>query len=238
MQIIRDYIKGFFLLLLVAFLYGFATLRNEGREIEEVRISFEDESTPFITRQAVNKLLIQNKVGVKNALKENIALNKMETVVSNHPIIKESQVFMGVHGDLNIALSQRKPIARCNSTESYYIDEYGKSMPLSSNYSARVPIIQGVAKKDIGQVYKLLDYLSNDMFFKEHIIGVQKKENNEYLLKPRVYSYGIELGDINNIHLKLTNYKAFYTKALADQTLANYKKIDLRFYNQVVCTPK
>jgi cell division protein FtsQ len=36
--------------------------------------------------------------------------------------------------------------------------------------------------------------------------------------------------------LKFKNYKAFFQKAVLDSSLYNYKKIDLRFTQQVVCT--
>jgi cell division protein FtsQ len=35
---------------------------------------------------------------------------------------------------------------------------------------------------------------------------------------------------------KIRNYKAFFQKAVLDSTLYKYKKIDLRFTQQVICT--
>jgi len=41
---------------------------------------------------------------------------------------------------------------------------------------------------------------------------------------------------LNRLDKKVNNLKVFYQKALKEQTLNNYSKINLQFDNQVVCT--
>jgi cell division protein FtsQ len=52
----------------------------------------------------------------------------------------------------------------------------------------------------------------------------------------RNFDYQIEFGKMINEKSKFKNYKAFFQKAILDSSLYKYKKINLRFTNQVVCT--
>ncbi len=232
------YIKMSVLLLLTVFLMGFAIERNQARAIGEVVISFNDESAPFVTREAVNKLLIVSDKKVAGKAKENLALNKMEKRVKAHPIIKNADVYVTMSGDIGVAVEQRKPIARFNGATSFYIDETGEVMPLSENHSAHVPLVTGATEKEIGEVYKLVDYIRNDEFLAKHIIGIARSKNGEYSLRVRKLEYIISLGEISDLEVRLSNYKAFYQKALKDKSLGNYKTIKLKYAGQVVCDKK
>jgi cell division protein FtsQ len=52
----------------------------------------------------------------------------------------------------------------------------------------------------------------------------------------RNFNFEIDFGNTINIETKLKNYKAFFQKAILDNSLHHYKKINLRFAKQVVCT--
>ena len=52
----------------------------------------------------------------------------------------------------------------------------------------------------------------------------------------RKYNFKIDFGQLINVEQKFKNYKAFFQKVVLDSSIAEYKKIDLRFAEQVVCT--
>jgi len=235
MRLNWNYIRVFGLLLLTVLLYVFASQRNNARLVENIAIQFEDESAPFVTRNTVDKLLIQSEATVTGMPKEKLALNDMELRVRSHPIVKNADVYVTVAGTVGVAIEQRKPIARVYGNTSFYIDQEGEEMPLSKNFSARVPIVNGITKKDIPTITALILYIKNDDFLNKHIIGVNKQKDNQYMLIPRKLSYKIMLGEVASLEHKLNNYKAFYQKAQKDKTLEVYKLINLKYANQVVC---
>jgi len=235
MHVNWNYIRFLSLLLLTVLLYAFASYRNSARLVAKVAIQFEDESTPFVTRDTVDKLLIQSEGDVTGMPKEKLALNEMESRVKSHPIIKNADVYVTVGGTIGVTVEQRKPIARVYGDMSFYIDQEGKEMPLSKNFSARVPIVSGITKKDIPTITQLILYIKNDNFLNKHIIGVDKQKDNQYLLIPRKLNYKIVLGEVKKLEHKLNNYKAFYQKAQKDKTLDAYRFINLKYTNQVVC---
>ena len=226
------------LLGLTVFLFAFSGRRNEGRKVQAAVIQFDDESTPFVTRETVNKLLIQSTDSVTGAVKENLALNTMETRVNAHPIIKNADVYVTVSGQLGVTVKQRKPIARLNGKTSFYMDETGEEMPLSDNFAAHVPLISGVGKNQMSEIFALATFLKEDPFLTEHIVGITRKKEGDYLLTARLLDYKIILGAVDRLDAKFNNYKAFYQKAAKDQTLGNYKTINLKYKNQVVCEQK
>ncbi len=238
MRINWDYIKFVLLLLLTGFLYAFASHRNGQRLVPEVTIQFDDESKPFVTRESVNKLLIQKGGNLTKSTKEKLVLKEMEAQVTEHPLVRKADVFIAMNGVLGVAVEQRKPIARVNSVEPFYIGSEGEVMPLSSNFSARVLLVNGVSKEDVKEIHGLVSFIREDAFLEKHIVGIVKKSNGDYVLTPRAYNYKVVLGKVEKLPLKFNNYKAFYKKAHNDKTLKNYGLITLKYDNQVVCTKR
>ena len=232
------YIKIFLLIAFLVFLYGFSTSRNKLKKIDNIDIIFENGDNLFITYEMVNKLLIQKYDGLKSQPKENILLNKLEEVLLSNEMVENAEVFLSVDGELGAVIKQKTPIARVRQDEgAYYIDSKGHKMPLSSNYSARVPIVEGISNGEISkEIYTLASLIHKDEFLKKQIVGIEQTPKKEFILKSRVGNQTIELGDLRQIDKKIKKLKVFYHKNLNDKTPRIYKKINLMFDNQVVCT--
>ncbi len=237
MQVNWNYIKMFLLLVLVVFLFAFASGRNNVRKISNPIVEFKGDNNLFITQEAVSKLLIQNQQEAKNTSKETLDLNDLEAALNSNPMIKSADVYVSVNGMLKAEVEQKKPIARVHSEASYYIDEQGGYMPLSSNYSARVPLVTGaVDKNNLSDVFKVAQKIQKDAFLKTHVIEVYQDESKGIFLKLRQYRFTVQLGNLNNLDKKINNLKAFYKKALKDKKLNAYSNVNLKFDSQVVCT--
>ncbi|MFL1013045.1 cell division protein FtsQ/DivIB [Flavisericum labens] len=225
------------LLGLVVFLFAFATKRNGAREISQPNIQFIGENNLFITNEAVSKLLIQNSGAVKNVPKETLVLNELENALKSNPMIKTAEVYVAVNGMLNAEVEQKTPIARVSTNASYYVDDEGSFMPLSGNYSARVPLVTGyVEKNNLTNVYKIARKVKKDEFLKKHVIEIHQDINKQLYLRLRQCSFLVQLGSVDFLDKKINNLKAFYNKNLKDKTLNNYGKVNLQFENQVICT--
>jgi len=234
-----NYIKIIALLLLVVFLYAFSSTRNLKRTISQPSIKFKGENTLFITHETVSKLLIQNKQKVTNVPKEILDLNGLETALNSNPMIKHAEVYVAVNGGITVDIIQKRPIARVNTNVSYYIDDQGSIMPLSPNYTARVPLVTGKIKKNkLNHVFKVAKKVQEDEFLAKHVVEIHQIESNDISLKLRQYDFYVSLGNTQELDKKINNLKAFYQKALKDKTLNSYSNVNLRFGNQVVCTKK
>ncbi|MGM0932212.1 MAG: cell division protein FtsQ/DivIB [Bacteroidota bacterium] len=232
------YIKALFLLVLVAFLYGFAEYRHKSRKISEVNIEFLEDENLYVTEEAVNKLLIQNNLELTSIDKETLDLNRVEILLKNHDMIENAEVYLNLDGKLKADIRQRKPIGRVVGNSSFYLDKNGKVMPLSPYYSARVPLLFGFDNDNVSEVYPLVNYIKNDKFLTQHITGIKRLNGGKFELEMRKLDFSVYFGKVEEIPLKFNNFKVFYKKALKDDKLDAYKKVNLQFGNQVVCTKK
>lgn len=223
---------------LILFLYSFTSNRNNSRKLVKTDIIFNDSQDVFIEAETVNKLLIENKSDVKGIRKEQLDLNRLEKALNNHNMIEKSEVFVTVDGVLKAVIKQKTPIVRViTESGSFYIDYEGNRMPLSEIQSARIPLVSGneewIEKEEFNELFR---YIYDDEFLKKNIIGIQILPNGGVKLANRNYDYVIDFGKPQSIDRKFANYKAFFQKASSDSTLLKYKKVNLKFTQQVVCT--
>ena len=236
---LKRILKYVFLLILLGslgFLYGFSNTRNSQKEINKVSVQFDLGEGYFLTQSMVNKLLIQNNQRVQKQAKSVIDLYQLEKKVLENPYIEKASLFMTIDGTLNTQIKERQPIARIiTSNSSYYIDSQAVKVPLSGNFSARVPLVTGVENgKDLVEVKKLLDKIVNDEFLQKEIIGIHLKATKEYMMTVRSGNYEIEFGKLTEIDHKIKKLKAFYSKVFLDSTIHSYKTINIKYRNQVV----
>lgn len=202
-------------------------------------VEFAD-SENFITKEIVNKLLIQNFGSITGIQKDKLDLNNVEKSIDKNPMVEKAEVYATVDGKLKAIVTQRKPVARFFvGSQSYYLDHRGGQMPLSENETARVPIVTGeIAKTDAKKLHALLNYIYDDNFLKKNIIGLTITPYGNIVMRSRGYDYDIMFGNPINIERKFKNYKAFLQDAIKDTLITNYKTINLKFTQQVVCTKK
>ena len=222
---------------LVVSLYSFTSYRNSMRKIKKTEVVFVGENTLFLKPEMVNKLLIEKNQDLRTLNKVDLDLNKLETTINKQEMIQKADVFVSVDGVLKAIVKQKKPVGRVFAKSgSFYIDYEGNSMPLSDNYTARVPLVSGeitVIKKE--KLSEVLRMITEDDFLKKNIISVQVLPNGSLIMLNRNYDFQIDFGQTIDVDKKFKNYKAFFQKAVSDSTLNKYKWINLRFTKQVVC---
>ncbi|RYG28544.1 MAG: cell division protein FtsQ [Chitinophagaceae bacterium] len=220
------------------FLFAFSSHRNANRRISKADVVLDNASELFLSPQAVNKLLIEKNSPSGTVAKENLDLNKLEMAVNAHEMVEKSQVFVSVDGTLKAVVKQKTPVVRVfDETGSYYIDYDGHRMPLSKLHTARVPLVTGSLEvKDTAGLHQVFRVLHDDDFLKKNITSIGIKPSGSLEMTNRNFDYVIEFGQAVNIERKFRNYKAFFQKSAKDSTIRKYKKINLRFTQQVVCT--
>lgn len=237
MSINWSYIKIFALIVVIMGLYAFSNERSKAKNVSEIKVEFVGSQNLYLTEGAVNKLLIQKYGRLENVPKEKLVLNTVEEVIQANEMVKSAQVYLTVDGKLTSKIVQRKPIGRIEGSDKFYLDDEGKRMPFSKNHSARVPIITGnITGESLEDVYVILEYINKDSFLRKNVIGIHVEKKDSYQLKFRLNQFVVNLGGIENLDEKFSNFKAFYTKANKDRTLDNFAIVSLEFNNQVVCT--
>ncbi|APZ44950.1 cell division protein FtsQ [Polaribacter reichenbachii] len=222
----------------LGFLYSFSSVRNQQKKVSEIVIEFEDGDNNFLTHAMVNKLLIQNDSSVINQAKSVINLYGLEKQVAKNPYVEKASVFLTIKGTLKSIIKQRTPVARIIADgSSYYVDRQGLKVPLSENYSARVILVSGVEKdEEIKEILPLISKILEDDFLQKEVVGIQKSDASDYKFSVRSGNYKIDFGKLEEVDVKFKKLKAFYNKTFLDKTIQNYKTINVKYHNQVVCT--
>ena len=220
----------------LSFLYSFTAVRNSQKKVAKIEVKFQAGNNNFLTHFMVNKLLIQNDIIVTNQAKSVIDLYHLENNVLRNPYVEKAAVFLTIGGVLKTNIKQRTPIARIFSNKNtYYIDKQGVKVPLSSNYSARVLLVQGVENSvDIKMILPLISYILEDDFLHKEIVGIVKSDADEFEFSVRSGDYKIDFGKLNDLEVKFNKLKAFYNTTYKNKTIQEYKTITVKYHNQVV----
>ena len=91
---------------------------------------------------------------------------------------------------------------------------------------------------NINYLSKISLLIKNDDFLSANISQIIILENQQINLRLRRSNVLIELGNNFNLNKKIQNLKAFYTRAYELNEVDKYKKLNLRFENQVIAVKK
>ena len=213
-----------------------SNLKNNSRIINKIHVKIIPNSSYFISadsiRNSINKYILTSK--------DSISLSKIEQEIDKNTYVEKSQVYMKIGQELNVDIKQKEPIARVITSDSiFYLDKNSNFMSLSKLKSSNVPIIFGFNEhSDLKYLTEISLIIKNDEFLNKNISQIFIKDDQKIDLKMRGNNTIIEFGNNNRLKNKTQNLKAFYNRAISKNEIDKYKKINLRFENQVVVVKK
>lgn len=232
-------LRVFLLLVLAGFLFSFSNKRNQERKLTDVLVLFTNPKQPFIPMQTIQGLLTNNADTLDSYIRD-IKIKELENKILEHPMVANAEVFMSIDGVLGAEVTQRTPVGRCiNKNEVVYIDELGEFMPLSSNHSARVPLVYGITDSvSRTDIMPLLLAIREDEYMKQSVVSVMHNKSDDIRLELRQKNLDVILGNPENLEYKFRKLKGFIKYTKDNNTIEEYKMIDLKFNNQVVATKR
>lgn len=193
----------------------------------------------FITTDEVRSLVLEKYPGILGRRISEVNTEDMELFFEKHPAIKNCEVYFTYGGTLHVDVSQREPLVRVfDASESYYLDMSGVKMPVFKNHSAHTLVASGYIGrlKEEGGLLRISKLIYNDPFWKAQIEQVYIDEEGELTLVPRVGDHLIELGGLDRLEEKFRNLRALYKSGWDAREWNLYKKVNLKYKGQVVCT--
>jgi cell division protein FtsQ len=242
MKLKYRFIKIFSLVIVLGYLMKFALQRHNDKRIDKVNIHIENSDyVHFITNEMIYDIVNQSSKNGKKVIKiKDIDISKTENNLNTIPFISNSNVYIDLNGCININIGQKIPVVRIKTPdEEFYLDQFGTKFPLSKNFSLPCLIVSGDVKvEEYKELVKLSQLITKDDILKNHIISIDKDKKNSYNLLLNVAGEYIEYGELKNNHQKLTNLKEFYKQYLDYVGFGVYKKISLKYDNQIVATKR
>ena len=222
--------------IIFGFLLSFSLKRFNNKSMEKVSVNLIKTKHPvyFIDekdiKEIVKKSNPERRIG-------DINIPELEKKLNKLPAVDSANVFLNLNGNLHLDIKQRVPAFRLNKNgNDFYVDGKGTEFPISKNYSFPCMLVMGdVDKSEYIKLAELVDKIDRDEFSKKYFIGISKEKENYNLLTSQG-NYKVEIGDLENINLKVKGFKTFVEKHLVYQEPEKYTKISVKYDNQIVTT--
>jgi len=226
----------------IAFAISAFSYKSDKQVCKNVEVVIRDSAQlRFISRAEIILFLEEKKLNPIGSNMQNVSIENIEKTLRQFPRIKSVECYKTPSGTVCIEITQREPILRImNSGRSYYIDKDREIMPVSSNFTAYVPIATGAIDETFakGALYDFALFLKKNAFWNAQIEQIHVDYNQEIELIPRIGNQVILLGKFDNYESKLNKLLSLYKNGFSRTGWNCYRKINLKYDNQVVCTKK
>ena len=209
---------------------------NNNRLIEDIDVVIQPNSSFYISTDSI-------KNSIKRYIyttKDSISITKIEDELDKNTFVEKSQVYTMIGHKLFVNVKQKEPVARVITNDSiFYLDKNSNFMSLSKLKSSNVPVVFGFNENsDLKYLTEISLIIKKDEFLNKSISQIFIKDDQKIDLKMRGNNTIIEFGNKDRMINKIQNLKAFYNRSISKNEIDKYKKINLRFENQVVVVKK
>ncbi len=201
----------------------------------------------FIDKKDVLGILQKtNEQKIENANAGALNLGEMEDALSKQPWVKSAEIFFDNNNVLQVKITEREPIARIFTVTgaSFYIDSSLKRLPLSTKFSARLPVFTSFPSDVIvlqtpdsillEGIKIMSEYINAHPFWMAQVDQIDITPARTFELTQKLGDQSIRFGDADNCEEKFNNLLAFYKQVQTKVGWSKYSVIDVQFKNQVV----
>nr|MBP6314110.1 cell division protein FtsQ/DivIB [Chitinophagaceae bacterium] len=226
--------------------FAFAKVATKDEVCNEIIISFSNNQLSFVTQKNISELLNQKGVVAHQTKLRSLNISDLEHSIEKNKWVKNSNIYTAADNSIHIKIEQKVPVVRVQPTndyeEPYYLDAYANRIPISTQYTADLPVAtapeMGFTTPDLtlkSDLVTLGQYIKNDTFWNAAITQINVDEQKSISLIPAFGTQEIILGNIENLDNKMKRLFQFYKQGYQTVNWEKYDEIDLRFERQVVC---
>jgi len=248
---LANILKGTGMIILVVFLWSFAGKRQQARVVNSIKINIENEAeNHFVNAEEIEKAI---SLGQNNLVfmrwMDSVSLPKLEKRVEKIAFVKKAEVSLDLSGNLHINVKLVKPVARLvagGSDYDRYIGSDGEVLPTSEKYASKVITIDGPGSRKMAYTgflsdsccranLDLLKMIQEDKFWNAQITHLYIDEKQQITMYTQVGGQEIEFGPATDIEIKFEKLMAFYEKVVPAKGWNTYRKVSVKFKNQIIC---
>jgi cell division protein FtsQ len=203
----------------------------------------------FIDEKEITQLLKRNGATIGKPISE-FHLQQLESILKLQPWIYNAELFFDNNQVLNVNILEREPLARIFTIQgtSFYIDSSGMQLPLSIDYSARVPMFTAftsnkkkLSKPDsllLNEVKNIAALIQQDSFWNAQVSQVNIIPDKTFEIIPVLGNQVINLGNADSLQSKFDRLTAFYKQVWAKEGFEKYESISVEFSGQIVAVKR
>ncbi len=188
-----------------------------------------------------------------------IDFHLIHKVIREIPFVRSTDIQSNIGGKIEVRVQLREALLRVitNDGHSFYIDPEGYIMPTNPGHPARVLIISGyisggdeIARMTsphvdspetgtmIRELFDMGKYMHSNALLNKLIAQVWVSNDGELEMSPLVGEYTILFGGFENMNEKFDKLVTFYQEGAGKAGWIDYRSIDLRYKNQVICSKR
>lgn len=190
----------------------------------------------LLYKKDINNILVKCSDSIVGKQYKRINMAKIENELNKFKYIKSAKVYGDLYGNIVLQAEPYQPIVRVftNKNKNFFLDEKGNK--ISSDRPFYVLIANGNFENEnaLKDLLKLLNLIKNDSFLSSQIGEIYRTNDGIYKLNPIVGDHEIILGRPDNFEDGLQKLKLFYENGMNRNNWNEFKKIDVRFRDQVV----
>lgn len=176
---------------------------------------------------------------------DKISFKKIENNVRMNRLVKSCQVHRDLSGELTVDIEEHTPIARIvsNNEQNSYVTDTGELIGISPHYTIRTLLLSGnyfelnhtLKGKRNKPILNLIKAINDDVFWNAQITQLIIEKDGGITLIPEIGNHKIEFGMGIEIEAKFKKLKLLYKEILPSKGWDKYKKISVKYRNQIVC---
>jgi cell division protein FtsQ len=241
---LRKEVRWLLLLLSLLIILGFSGNYYHNKICQKLHIQIDyNGGNFFLDEQDIQSLLDSSgREFLLNTPYRLINTKQLERRIKANPFVENCSISKKLNGELAVFVQIARPVARVLSPkESFYLDKKGKKIPLSKKYTPHCLVLSlddvyfdFKTKESDKKLLALLNFITSSESLSTQITQIDKKGENlsMYLLFSNAE---IIFGDLNDWESKLKKLEIVYRHILPRKGWNTYKKITLRYHQQVVC---
>ncbi len=231
---------GVFLVVTLAF----SSRETEGVKCEEIAVRYAGNQTIRLTPREIKRIVsLTNQKIIGKKLSE-VNTETIEARVARHPAILKADAYKtvardssGYKGVVTIKVRHRIPVLRVISADgNFFLDKTGSRIPASVNFAANVPLVTGNVRRAevFEELLSFVNYIQEDHFWRAQIKQIHVTSDGELVLSTLAGNQLIDFGSTENMEEKFDNLHAFYEQVMNPHNWNKYKRIIVKFRNQVI----
>ena len=178
-------------------------------------------------------------------------LNHIERILVDDAFIVNVDAYIDAKQRLHIDVTQRIPILRVIQLDgmSYYLDSESVKLPLSKNFTARVPVITGHVETyrnefldsiggSLKAVFKTVELVREDPVLHAWLEEIHVDHQKELVLYGNIGNFLVLLGEGTDLEKKLKKMKVFLIEGMMNVGWNTPCTINLKFGDQVIVANK
>jgi cell division protein FtsQ len=232
----------------------FVEIRQKNQKCTKITIQLDEQAEyPFFSEEQIMRLATTNdEIRILGTLSRKLDLADIEKRVESNRLIKNCQTSLDLSGNLVVVIEQQKPLARLiisaedqeiDLSKGAYLTETAEIVPLSKEFAARVPLISGkffgnlkqISTNTGKQLIELLRAIRQDSFWRAQVTELVVDQSGEVTMLTQVGDQMIDFGLPDDAVVKFEKLKLFYKNIVPLKGLDTYKRVSVKFKNQIVC---